>query len=108
VKSGTVKAGFSGVWDHRFLVEIGRGAPPGLVLAALGEAGRREIGARAGAAGAGALAALPALWLKGSVSAVPTLGYRAKPKPAFSVAVRSVLGDRLIAPPRFPDFLGPG
>jgi hypothetical protein len=106
--TATVKAGFSGVWDHRFLVEIGRGAPSGLALAALGEAGRREVGARAGAAAAGALAALPALWLKGNVFAVPTLGYRAKPKPAFSVAARSLLGDRLSAPPRFPDFLGPG
>ena len=104
----TVKSGFSGIWDHRFLVEIGRGAPSGLALAALGEAGRRMVGAEAGPVPAGALAALPALWLKGDVLAVPTLGYRAKPMPAVSVAARSLLGDRLIAPPRFPDFLGPG
>jgi tRNA(Ile)-lysidine synthase len=104
----TVKAGFSGVWDHRFLVEIGRGAPAGLTLGALGEAGRRMVGAKAGPVPAGVLAALPALWLKGSVFAVPTLGYRPKAKPAFSIAARSLLADRLIAPPRFPDFLGPG
>jgi tRNA(Ile)-lysidine synthase len=103
-----VKSGFSGVWDHRFLVEVGKGAPSGLALAALGEAGRRQIGARAGAVAAGALAALPALWLKGSVFAAPTLDYRAKPKPRFRIAARSLLADRLIAPPRFPDFLGPG
>jgi tRNA(Ile)-lysidine synthase len=103
----TVKAGFSGIWDHRFRVEIGKGAPSGLAVAALGEAGRREIGARAGSATAGALAALPALWLKDSVFAVPTLAYRAKPRPAFSAAVRSLLADRLMEPPRFPDFLGP-
>jgi tRNA(Ile)-lysidine synthase len=103
-----VKSGFLGIWDHRFLVEIGKGAPSGLALAALGEAGRRQIGARAGAVAAGVLAALPALWLKGSVFAVPPLGYPAKPKPAVSTTARSLLADRLIVPPRFPDFLGPG
>jgi hypothetical protein len=96
------------VWDHRFLVGIGGGAPPGLVLGALGEAGRRTIGARAGEVPAGALAALPALWLKGTLLAVPGLDYRANRRPAFEIAARSLLADRLMEPPRFPDFLGQG
>lgn len=101
-----VKSGFSGLWDHRFQVTIGQGAPRGLRLAALGETGRRTIGASAGIAAAGALAALPALWLGKTVSAVPSLGYFAGKTGSYSVKVRSILPDRLAEPPRFPDFLG--
>lgn len=101
-----VKSGFSGVWDHRFHVTIGAGAPPGLMLAALGEAGRRAIGARAGTAAAGAFAALPALWRGKTLAAVPTLGYFAGKSRRYSADVRSILADRLAEPPRFPDFLG--
>ncbi len=59
--SVAVKAGFDRVWDHRFRVTVGRGAPRGLTLGPLGEEGRRAVGAGAGTAPAGALAALPAL-----------------------------------------------
>jgi tRNA(Ile)-lysidine synthase len=101
------KPGFYGVWDGRFRVEIGVGAPTGLRLAALGEAGRRLIGARSGGMAAdGALAALPALWRRGRVLAVPGLDFFAGGA-RFSVEFRSVLPDRLAVPPKFPDFLAP-
>lgn len=100
-----VKSGFTGLWDHRFKVEIGADAPGGLKLAALGEAGRREIGIRAGPRAAGALAALPALWRKGRVSAVPTLDYFAENDAAYCASTRSILAKRLANSPSFPDFL---
>lgn len=98
------KPGYRGLWDCRFRVAIGTDAPSGLKLAALGEAGRRAIGARAGAMPAGALAALPALWQRTRVKAVPGLDYFAGDR-RFAVEFRSVLPDRLAVPPRFPDFL---
>jgi len=94
-----VKAGVAIVWDHRFAVAVGKGAPLGLTLGALGEAGRREIGARAGVHPAGALAALPAFRRKGKVVAVPLL----QPGEGFPATVRQILGDRLQHPPLFPD-----
>jgi len=100
-----VKSGFKGLWDHRFQVEIGANAPAGLKLAALGEAGRRAIGVRAGISAAGALAALPALWRGTTVSAVPTLGFFGVEDAAYSVKARSIIADRLAKPPSFPDFL---
>jgi hypothetical protein len=99
-----VKAGFASLWDHRFLVAIGKGAPAGLTLGALGEAGRREVGAKAGPMPVGALAALPALRLRGRLVAAPALNHFAKGA-AFGATARSLLADRLIEPPRFPDFL---
>lgn len=98
--------GYRGTWDGRFRVAIGTDAPTGLRLAALGEAGRREIGARAGAAAPAALAALPALWRGARVRAVPGLDYFAG-GPRFSVEFQSILPDRLAVPPRFPDLFGP-
>ena len=100
-----VKSGFEALWDHRFQVEIGADAPAGLKLAALGEAGRRAIGVRAGISAAGALAALPALWQGAKVSAVPTLGFFAEENAAYSVKARSIVADRLAKPASFPDFL---
>jgi tRNA(Ile)-lysidine synthase len=101
-----VNSGFAGIFDHRFLVEVGAGAPAGLKLAALGEAGRRAIGLRPGPVPTGVLAALPALWLRGTVQAVPTLDYSGKGKGRFTAGVRPILAERLREPPRFPDFLG--
>lgn len=99
-----VKPGYKGVWDGRFRVSVGADAPPGLKLAALGEAGRRAIGARAGTAAAGALAVLPALWQKRRVRAVPALDFFAD-GPRFAAESCSVLPARLAAPPKFPDVL---
>lgn len=100
-----VRPGFTGLWDQRFHVEIGSGAPEGLELAALGEAGRREIGIRPRNAVPGALAALPALWHGETVGAVPSLGYFGKGGQGYGALVRPILADRLSVPPRFPDFL---
>jgi tRNA(Ile)-lysidine synthase len=98
-----VKPGFAGVWDHRFSVEVeGRGAP-GLSLGALGEAGRLEIGAKAGEVAAGALAAIPALRRGETLISVPSMGFEREGARARMV-VRQVLGPRLAEPPGFPDF----
>jgi len=99
--------GYRGLWDGRFRIEVGSDAPIGLRLAALGEAGRRTLGARSsGTVAAGAVAALPALWRGATLRAVPGLGFFAGDE-QFSVESRSVLPERLAAPPKFPDFLAP-
>ena len=54
-------AAYSGIWDNRFRIDIAEDAPPGLTLGALGEAGRRSIGASSAVAPPDALAALPAM-----------------------------------------------
>jgi tRNA(Ile)-lysidine synthase len=94
-----VKVGFAGIWDHRFAVAVGKGAQAGLTLGPLGEAGRREVGARAGIHPAGALAALPAFRRKGKIVAVPSL----QPLEGFPAAVRPIVAERLQLPPLFPD-----
>jgi tRNA(Ile)-lysidine synthase len=102
-----LKSGFSGIWDHRFRIETGARVPAGLTLRALGEPDRKAIGLRAGDAPAGALAALPALWLRDNVLAVPAVSYCEKGKQVPAVTVCSILADRLAGPPLFPDLLGP-
>ncbi len=102
--SATVKAGFDGVWDHRFRVTVGKGAPAGLILGPLGEEGRRQVGGKAGSAPAGALAALPALRKGGRILAVPPLCYSDRGRRPLPVSVHSVVGERLAEPPLFPDF----
>lgn len=102
-----VKPGYRCLWDGRFRIEVGPDAPIGLRLAALGEAGRRALGVRSGGTvAAGAVAALPALWRGATVRAVPGLDYFAGGA-RFSVESCSILPDRLAAPLKFPDFLGP-
>lgn len=98
--------GFSGVWDRRFVVTVGEGAPEGLTVGTLGEAGRRAVGATADKLGApmppaAALAALPAVRRGDEILAVP--GFRAAPA-GLPVTLRSVLPERLARPPLFPDF----
>jgi tRNA(Ile)-lysidine synthase len=102
-----VKSGFSGVWDHRFLVDVGSGASAGLTLSALGEAGRRAIGLGGSEAPPGALAALPAFWARGAVLAVPTVSYRGEGAGRLQVSTRAILVDRLRETLRFPDLLAP-
>ena len=101
-----IMSGFSEIWDHRFHVAVGGEVAGGLRLAALGEDGRRAIGARPENAPLGALAALPALWLEKTVLAVPALGIFENDILARSITHRSILADRLAEPPRFPDFIG--
>lgn len=97
--------GFCGVWDGRFHIKIGSDAPSGLRLAELGDAGRHATGARAGGrVAAGSLAALPALWRGGALKAVPGLDFFSGAA-HFEIECRSVLSERLAAPPLFPDFL---
>ena len=100
-----VGAGYSAIWDNRFHVEVGKRAPRGLRLAALGEEGRRAAGIRVETAPTGAVEALPAFWRKATLLAVPTIGHFHEVSGDFSVKVRPVLAPRLAEPPRFPDFL---
>mgnify|MGYP001095828358 CR=1 FL=1 len=88
-------------FDGRFRVEAGEGLPAGLTLSALGEAGRLAIGATAGEAPAGAIAALPAIRRETAILAVPSIGFGDVSLP---VAVRPVLAAKLARPALFPDF----
>jgi tRNA(Ile)-lysidine synthase len=88
-------------WDHRFRIGAGAGLPEGLVVGALGEAGRLATGARAGAAPAGALAALPAIRRGTAILAVPSLGHG---DAALPLTVRALAAERIADPPAFPDF----
>ncbi len=100
-----LKAGYDGVWDHRFRVVAGEGMPSGMVLGPLGEEGRRSVGATAGAAPAGALAALPALRRRDRILAVPQISYvDANLSGPLPVEVHAVVAKRLAEPPLFPDF----
>ncbi len=96
-----VGPGRSLVWDHRFRVEAGPGAPAGLTLRGLGEDGRREIGAKITGVPAAALAALPAVAAAGRILAVPSISYWRDGQPAFQISVREIVSRRLAAPPRF-------
>ena len=98
-----IGAGLAIVWDHRFRIEAGRGVPRGLSLGPLGEAGRREIGAKAADAADGALAALPAIRRKSAILSVPGLGFQAAGEVAPPVEIHSILARRLAEPSRFPD-----
>lgn len=99
-----LKRGRTIVWDRRFRVEAGRTLPAGLVVGALGEDGRREIGAGGGLAPRGSLAALPAVRRRGRIVAVPAVGYFANSAKGLDVSIRPIVGERLAAPPLFPDF----
>jgi tRNA(Ile)-lysidine synthase len=101
-----VAAGHSAIWDNRFAVAIGAGAPAGLTVGPLGEDGRREVGATAanrkdGRVPVGALVALPAIRQGHEILAAPVFRRGRTP---FPVAFRSVLPARLAIPPLFPDF----
>jgi tRNA(Ile)-lysidine synthase len=97
--------GASVVWDRRFEVIVGPAASAGLTVGALGEAGRREVGATADAAGQGApaatLAALPAIRSGQNILAVP---HFREPGPGLDAAFRCLVADRLRRPPLFPEF----
>ncbi len=99
-----LKPGTAVVWDHRFRVGVERLAPPGLTVAALGEAGRRAIGLKRLEVPAGAVAALPAILRRGRIVAVPSLDHYMGTTWGADLAVRPILADRLSEPQLFPDF----
>jgi tRNA(Ile)-lysidine synthase len=99
-----LKPGTAIVWDRRFQVSAGPSLPAGLAVAALGEAGRRAIGAGRGLQPRAALAALPAIQRRGRTVAVPTLGFFANSAKGLDVAICPILRQRLAQPPLFPDF----
>ena len=90
-------AGFRGVWDHRFAVTVSQGAPPGLVLSALGSS-RAEGLARPARLPSAAMATLPAVFAGKSLVALPSLNWGE----GGLVAVAECVSDRLAAPRRFP------
>ena len=89
-----VLPGWSGIFDRRFSVTVATDAPINLRLAALGEAGRLEAGARSDRGPVGALAALPALWHEGRLYAVPSLPWP-DPLPP-SATVTPLVRERLL------------
>ena len=99
-----LKPGATILWDHRFKISAGRSVPAGLSVAALGEEGRREVGAGRGLAPPGALAALPTVWRRGRPIAVPALGYFASSANGLDVTMCPILAQRLAQSPLFPDF----
>jgi tRNA(Ile)-lysidine synthase len=94
--------GGSILWDRRFRVTVDRGAAKGLHLGPLGEAGRRQVGAGDGILPAGALVASPAIWRRERLISAPLLGFGREA--VAGLEMRSILAERLAAPPRFPDF----
>ncbi len=92
---------FSGIYDHRFQVDIRSGNADKLTLSALGEDGRREVGIRPENVPVDALAALPAVRRNGDLVAVPSLGWK-KAGLEFNATARPVVAERLQRPVRFP------
>lgn len=106
--TAAVAPGHSGVWDHRFSVEIGADAPTDLMLGPLGEAGLRAFPDRPRHVPAAALAVQPALWRGGELLCAPTLaptelsvGDGAR---RVAIRVRQIVRERLAVAPRFPRF----
>ena len=99
-----VGPGFVGRWDGRFAIAAGGGMPAGVTIGPLGEDDRRRVGAVAGGAPAGALAALPALRRRGRILAVPALSYTARGGESLPLTVRPLIAKRLGEPPLFPHF----
>ncbi len=99
-----LRPGTTLVWDRRFAVITGRSAPAGLTVAVLGAEGCRTIGPDRGLAPLGALAALPAVYRRGRIVAVPALGHFAKSAKGLQVTIRPIVAERLAEPPLFPDF----
>jgi tRNA(Ile)-lysidine synthase len=91
------------VWDHRFEITIGDGVPPDVMVAALGEAGRRAIAAETAPTPADALAALPAFRRGAEILAVPSLSWRKAESGGFAAVARSLVAERSMTPQRFPD-----
>jgi tRNA(Ile)-lysidine synthase len=91
------------IWDHRFEITIGDGAPRDVMVAALGETARRNLGAAGGDAPPAALAALPALRRGAEILAVPSLSWVAAVPAGFPATARALIAERTATPPRFPD-----
>jgi tRNA(Ile)-lysidine synthase len=101
VAARPMSAAFSRIWDRRFEVRVAANGREGLTVAALGEAGRRQLVLLAGLHPAGAIGALPALWQGRELLGIA----RVSPEASSLMQARSLLGERLSRPPLFPDFL---
>jgi hypothetical protein len=73
------------------------------MVGALGETGRRRLGAAAGHAPPDALAALPALRHGAEILAVPSLSWTAAAAAGLTATARPLIAERTATPPRFPD-----
>jgi tRNA(Ile)-lysidine synthase len=101
--AAALKPGLTIVWDHRFAVAADRRLPRGLRIAALGDDGRRAVGAAGEGTPAAALATLPAIRRGGRIIAVPSLGYFDNNISDLPIVLRPILDVRLLRPPLFPD-----
>lgn len=98
-----VAAGFEGIWDGRFRVVVAGGGASGLVLGALGEAGRRQLAAHAPRGMPRAIAALPALRRGGAILACPGLGVAPDPGLDIAFSATSLVAARMRDPARHDD-----
>ncbi len=89
-----VAKGDVGIWDGRFAFRIEDG-PKGLSVGALGEMGRRQVGARITGVPAGVVATLPALRVEGEIAAVPAIGLKSHIYQTVSVELECVLERRI-------------
>jgi hypothetical protein len=89
------------LWDHRFQIEVGAGAPEGLRIAALGAA-RPPGMLRPAGLPAAALSTLPALFCADRLVGIPTHVWFAPGTPALSLVAAETVSRRLATPPRFP------
>ncbi len=83
--------GFRGIWDGRFAVEIADAAP-GLVLSALGEAGRLALPQPMRAGLPRTVATTPALFLEGQLVAAPLAGFA---DGTHAIRAKSIVAQRL-------------
>ncbi len=89
-----VSAGFAGLWDGRFRVEISPAGAP-LRLAPLGEAGRRMLASCLPDGLPRAMAAVPALFRGDTLIAAPPLGRDASPEQGITARMQAIVAERL-------------
>ncbi|MBZ9936695.1 tRNA lysidine(34) synthetase TilS [Mesorhizobium sp. BR1-1-16] len=97
-----VSGAFDGVWDGRFSVRVTSDGVP-LRLAALGEAGRRSVGACLVDGLPRAIEACPALYRGDTLIAAPVLGMDADPAQRIRAEMRSIVPLRLLDRTRIDD-----
>ena len=94
-----ISGDFEGVWDGRFAVSIKAGPTVldhgKLMLAPLGDAGRRAIGGCLPDGLPRAMEASPALYRGGALIAAPALGHDALPEHGIEARMRSIVAFRL-------------
>jgi tRNA(Ile)-lysidine synthase len=99
-----VGAGYDGIWDGRFHVQLDGPAVAGDVeIGALGPAGRRQLAVCVPRGMPRAIEALPVLRRDGAILACPGLGISADPGLGITFSARAIVAERLRDPARHDD-----